>query len=69
MVNRASRDRFPPPLSSAGSSGMPKRTHPAHSWNQVRAVALESLLQVITRQAVTSLKLGSCVPPARGGIR
>ncbi len=69
VVNRASRDRFPPPLSPAGSSGLPKSTPPAHSWNQVRAVALESPLQVVTRQAVTSLKPGSCVPPTRGGIR
>ncbi len=60
--------------SPAGSSGLPKSTSPAHSWNQVRAVALESPLQVVTRRAVTSravtsLKPGSCVPPAQGGIR
>ncbi len=48
-MNHASRDRFPPPLSPAGSSGLPKSTPPAHSWNQVRAVALESPLQVVTR--------------------
>ncbi len=34
--------------SPAGSSGLPKSTSPAHSWNQVRAVALESPLQVVT---------------------
>ncbi len=68
VVNRASRDRFPPPLSPAGRSELPKSTLPAHSWNQVRAVALESPLQVVTGRAVTSLKAGSCVPPARGGI-
>ncbi len=57
----ASQVRFPPPLSPAGSSGLPKTTPPAHSWNQVRAVTLESPLHVVTRRAVTSLELGSCV--------
>ncbi len=47
MVNRASRDRFPPPLSQAGSSGLPKSTPPALSRNQVRSVALEALLQLL----------------------
>ncbi len=61
VASCASRDRFPPPLSPAGSSGLPKSTPPAHSWNQVRAVTLESPLHVITRQAVTSLKPGSCI--------
>ncbi len=69
VVNRASWDCFPPPLLPAGSSRLPKSTPPVHLWNQVRAVALESPLQVVTRRAVTSLKPGSCVPPARGGIR
>ncbi len=63
VVNCESRDRFPPPLSPAGSSGLPKSNPPAHSWNQVRAVTLESPLQVVIRQAVTSLKPGYCVPP------
>ncbi len=53
---RASRDHFPPPL-SPGSGGLPKSTPPAHLWNRVRAVALKSPLQVITR------KPGSCVSP------
>ncbi len=44
-MNCASQDHFPL-LSPAGSSGLPKSTPPAHLWNQVRAVALESLLQV-----------------------
>ncbi len=57
---RASRDHFPPPL-SPGSGGLPKSTPPAHLWNRVRVVALKSPLQVVTRQAVTSLKPGSCV--------
>ncbi len=35
---------------------VPKSTPPAHSWNQVRVVALQSPLQVVTRRAVTSLK-------------
>ncbi len=61
VVNCASQVRFPPPLSPAGSSGLPKNTPPAHSWNQVRAVTLESPLHVVTRWAVTSLKPGSCV--------
>ncbi len=69
VVNCATRDSLPPPLSPAGSSWLPKSTPPPHSWNQLRAVALESLLQVVTCRAVTSLKPGSCVPPARGGIR
>ncbi len=60
VVNRASRDHFPLPL-SPGGRWLPKSTPPAHSWNQVRAVALQSPLQVVTRQAVTSLKPGSCV--------
>ncbi len=60
VVNRASRDHFPPPL-SPGGRWLPKSTPPAHSWNQVRAVALQSPLQVVTRRAVTSLKPGSCV--------
>ncbi len=59
---RASRDNFPPPL-SPGSGGLPKSTPPAHLWNRVRAVALKSPLQVVTRWAVTSLKPGSCVSP------
>ncbi len=61
VVDRASRKHFPPPLSPAGSSGLPKSTPPAHSWNQVRALTLESPLQVVTRRAVTSLKPCSCV--------
>ncbi len=61
VVDRASQDRFPPPLLPAGSSVLPKSTPPAHSWNQVRAVTLESPLHVVTRRAVTSLKPGSCV--------
>ncbi len=56
------------PAEQAGSSGLPKSTPPAHSWNQVTDVVLESPLQVITRQAVISLMPDSCVPPARGGI-
>ncbi len=56
---RASRDHFPP--LSPGSGGLPKSTPPAHLWNRVRAVALKSPLQVVTRRAVTSLKPGSCV--------
>ncbi len=60
VVNRASWDCFPPPLLPAGSSRLPMSTPPAHLWNP---------LQVVTRRAVTSLKPGSCVPPARGGIR
>ncbi len=60
VVNRASRVHFPLPL-SPGSRWLPKSTPPAHSWNQVRAVALQSPLQVVTRRAVTSLKPGSCV--------
>ncbi len=43
-----------------------------HSWPFVEpgnGCILESPLQVITRQAVTSLMPDSCVPPARGGIR
>ncbi len=59
-MNRASRVHFPLPL-SPGSRWLPKSTPPAHSWNQVRVVALQSLLQVVTRRAVTSLKPGSCV--------
>ncbi len=59
-MNRASRDHFPLPL-SPGGRWLPKSTPPAHSWNQVRAVALQSPLQVVTRRAVTSLKPGSCV--------
>ncbi len=61
VVDRASRKHFPPPLSPAGSSGLPKSTPPPHSWNQVRALTLESPLQVVTRRAVTSLKPCSCV--------
>ncbi len=61
VVSCASLVRFPPPLSPAGSSGLPKSTPPAHSWNQVRAVTLKSPLHVIRRRAVTSLKPGSCV--------
>ncbi len=61
VVSCASLVRFPPPLSPAGSSGLPKNTSPAHSWNQVRAVTLESPLHVVTGRAVTSLKPGSCV--------
>ncbi len=57
VVYRASRDASP------GSGGLPKSTAPAHLWNRVRAVALKSPLQVITRWAVTSLKPGSCVSP------
>ncbi len=57
----ASRKHFPPSLSPAGSSGLPKSTPPAHSWNHVRALTLESPLQVVTRRAVTSLKPCSCV--------
>ncbi len=53
-MNRASWDRFSPPLSPAGSSGLPKSTPPAHSWNQVRAIALESSFQLVTCWAVTS---------------
>ncbi len=53
-MNHASRDRFSPPLSPAGSSGLPRSTPPANSWNQVRAVALESPFQVVTCWAVTS---------------
>ncbi len=60
VVYRASRDHFPPPL-SPGSGGLPKSTPPAHLWYRVRVVALKSLLQVVTSQAVTSLKPGSCV--------
>ncbi len=60
VVNRASRVHFPLPL-SPGSRWLPKSTPPAHSWNQVRVVALQSPLQVVTRRAVTSLKPGSCV--------
>ncbi len=60
VVNRASRDHFPLPL-SPGGRWLPKSTPPAHSWNQVRAVALQSPLQVVTCRAVTSLKPGSCV--------
>ncbi len=59
---RASRDHFPPPL-LPGSGGLPKSTPPAHLWNRVRAVALKSPLQVVTRWDVTSLKPGSCVSP------
>ncbi len=59
-MNRASRDYFPLPL-SPGGRWLPKSTPPAHSWNQIRAVALQSPLQVVTRRAVTSLKPGSCV--------
>ncbi len=44
-----SRVHFPPLLSPAGSSGFPKSTPPAHSWNQVRAVTFESPLHVVTR--------------------
>ncbi len=44
---------FPPPLSPAGSSGLPKSTPPGHLWNQVRTVI---------HQTVTSLKPGSCFP-------
>ncbi len=62
VVYRASRDHFPPPL-SPGSGGLPKSTPPAHLWNQVRAVALKSPLQVVTRWAVKSPKPGSCVSP------
>ncbi len=60
VVYRASRDHFPPPL-SPGSGWLPKSTPPAHLWNQVRAVALKSSLEVVIRRAVTSLKPGSCV--------
>ncbi len=48
-------------LSRQGSGWLPKSTPPAHSWNQVRAVALQYLLQVVICRAVTSLKPGSCV--------
>ncbi len=61
VASCASRDRFPPPLSPTGSSGLPKSAPPAHSWKQVRAVTLEYPLQVITCRTVPSLKLGSCV--------
>ncbi len=61
VASCASRVRFPPPLSPACSSGLPKNTPPAHSWNQVRAVTLESPLHVVTCRAVTSLKPGSCI--------
>ncbi len=44
VVNRASRDHFPSPL-SPGGRWLPKSTPPAHSWNQVRAVALQSPLE------------------------
>ncbi len=56
VVYHASRDHFPSPL-SPGSGGLPKSTPPAHLWNRVRAVALKSPLQVVTR------KPGSCVSP------
>ncbi len=46
---------------ASGQQWVPKSSPSAHSWNQVRAVTLESLLHVITRRAVTSLKPGSCV--------
>ncbi len=61
VTSCASRVCFPPPLAPAGSSGLPKSTPPAHSWNQVRAVTLESPLHVVTCLAVTSLKPGSCI--------
>ncbi len=67
VVSCASRVRFPPPLSPAGSSGLPKSTPPAHLWNQVSAVTPESPLHVITRRAVSSRV--PAFPPARGGIR
>ncbi len=60
VEDHASRKDYPPPLSPAGSSGLPKSIPPAHSWNQVRAVTLESPLQVVTCRAVTSLKPDSC---------
>ncbi len=60
VVNCASRDRFPPPLSLAGNSGLPKSTPPAHSWNQVRAVELKSPLQVTTCRAVTKCRKYVC---------
>ncbi len=43
VLNRVSRDHFPPPLSPS-SGRLPKSTPPAHSWNHVRAVALKSPL-------------------------
>ncbi len=50
-----------PSSSLARQQVVAKSTPPAHSWNQVRVVALQSPLQVVTRRAVTSLKPGSCV--------
>ncbi len=46
---------------ASGQQWVPKISPSAHSWNQVRAVTLESPLHVVTRRAVTSLKTGSCV--------
>ncbi len=63
-MNHASRDHFPPPL-SPGNGWLPQSTPPDHSWKQVRAVALKSPLQFVTRRAVTSLKPGSCVSTHR----
>ncbi len=57
VVNRASRVHFPLPL-SPGSRWLPKSTPPAHSWNQVRVVALQSPLQVVTRRAVHKPQAG-----------
>ncbi len=57
-MNRASRDHS---LASR-QQWVAKSTPPAHSWNQVRAIALESPLQGVTRWAVISLKPGPCVP-------
>ncbi len=64
VVDCASQKHFPPPHSPAGSSGLPKSTLSAHSWNQVRAVTLEShagLSQASSRVPA--------FPPKRGGIR
>ncbi len=55
--------------SRACKYSLPKSTPPAHSWNQVRAVTLESPLHVVTCLAVTSLKPGSCISFCTGGIR
>ncbi len=46
---------------ASGQQWVPKSSRSAHSWNQVRAVTLESPLHIVTCRAVTSLKPGSCV--------
>ncbi len=68
VLNRVSRDHFPPPLSPS-SGRLPKSTPPAHSWNHVRAVALKSPLSSRHMPGCPQASSQAPVlPPTQGGI-